>query len=65
MLLLLVMVVVVPAAYSTAGAHRDHSVDKKPNILFMMVDDWGWANVGYHRVVTHPLKTSVLPTWMG
>ena len=19
------------------------------NILFMMVDDWGWANVGYHR----------------
>ena len=37
------------AAYSTAGAHPDHSVDKKPNILFMMVDDWGWANVGYHR----------------
>ena len=22
---------------------------KKPNIFFMMVDDWGWANVGYHR----------------
>ena len=21
----------------------------KPHILFMLVDDWGWANVGYHR----------------
>ena len=20
----------------------------KPHIVFMMVDDWGWANVGYH-----------------
>ena len=23
--------------------------DKKPHIVFLMVDDWGWANVGYHR----------------
>ena len=22
---------------------------KKPHIVFLMVDDWGWANVGYHR----------------
>ena len=21
----------------------------KPHIVFMMVDDWGWADVGYHR----------------
>jgi arylsulfatase I/J len=21
----------------------------KPNLVFMLVDDWGWANVGYHR----------------
>src|SRR5271163_3844321 len=21
----------------------------KPHIIFIMVDDWGWANVGYHR----------------
>ena len=21
----------------------------KPHIFFMLVDDWGWANVGYHR----------------
>ena len=20
----------------------------KPNLVFMLVDDWGWANVGYH-----------------
>ena len=24
-------------------------VADKPHILFLMVDDWGWANVGYHR----------------
>ena len=22
---------------------------KKPHILFLMVDDWDWANPGYHR----------------
>jgi arylsulfatase I/J len=22
---------------------------KQPHILFVLVDDWGWANVGYHR----------------
>ena len=26
----------------------DHA-EGKPHIIFMMVDDWGWANVGYHR----------------
>lgn len=25
------------------------TADKKPHIVFMMVDDWGWANAGYHR----------------
>lgn len=24
----------------------------KPHIIFMMVDDWGWANVGYHLNTT-------------
>ena len=28
--------------------HRGITADK-PHILFLMVDDWGWANVGYHR----------------
>ena len=27
---------------------RPQAADK-PHILFMLVDDWGWANVGYHR----------------
>lgn len=24
----------------------------KPHLMFMLVDDWGWANVGYHRNTT-------------
>ena len=27
---------------------QSHAAEK-PHIIFMMVDDWGWANVGYHR----------------
>ena len=25
------------------------SLSSKPHIVFMLVDDWGWANVGYHH----------------
>ena len=25
------------------------SCSSKPHIVFMLVDDWGWANAGYHR----------------
>ena len=24
-------------------------VSKKPHVFFLLVDDWGWANAGYHR----------------
>ena len=34
---------------------------KKPHILFMLVDDWGWANVGYHRET--PTKEVVTPNF--
>ena len=34
---------------------------KKPHILFMLVDDWGWANVGYHRDT--PTKEVVTPNF--
>ena len=32
---------------------------KKPHLVFMLVDDWGWANVGYHR--DPPTKEVVTP----
>ena len=31
----------------------------KPHIVFVLVDDWGWANVGYHR--DPPTKEVVTP----
>ena len=33
----------------------------KPHILFLMVDDWGWANIGYHR--DPPTKEVVTPNF--
>ena len=33
----------------------------KPHILFLMVDDWGWANVGYHR--NPPTREVVTPNF--
>ena len=33
----------------TATHHPQPQAADKPHILFMLVDDWGWANVGYHR----------------
>ena len=36
---------------------------QKPNIVFIMVDDYGWANVGYHRCVRF-LISNLLPTDM-
>ena len=31
----------------------------KPHLVFMLVDDWGWANVGYHR--DPPTKEVITP----
>lgn len=36
------------AAYDK-GVPNDAAPTKKPHIVFLLVDDWGWANVGYHR----------------
>ena len=34
------------------------SAADKPHILFLLVDDWDWANVGYHReVATREVQT--------
>ena len=31
----------------------------KPHIVYVLVDDWGWANVGYHR--NPPTREVVTP----
>ena len=36
-----------------------HAAGSKPHIVFVLVDDWGWANVGYHR--NPPTKEVVTP----
>ena len=33
------------SSYSISAA----CLSSKPHIVFMLVDDWGWANVGYHH----------------
>ena len=38
----------VCAATAGRGAGAALEVDK-PHIVYILVDDWGWANVGYHR----------------
>ena len=35
------------------------AIETKPHIVFVLVDDWGWANVGYHR--NPPTKEVVTP----
>ena len=27
----------------------ESAVKKKPHVIFILADDYGWANVGYHR----------------
>ena len=34
---------------SAAAARLKPAAGAKPHIVMMLVDDWGWANVGYHR----------------
>ncbi|XP_065826529.1 arylsulfatase J-like [Oscarella lobularis] len=34
------------------------TTNSKPHIFMLLVDDWGWANVGYHRTVaTNDIQT--------
>ena len=48
-LALLEFSLLVIACLSSAGREGQDQVAGKPHIIFMLVDDWGWANVGYHR----------------
>ena len=56
---LIVLVVVHCSGGSTAERLVKPAEDTKPHIVMMLVDDWGWANVGYHR--DPPTKEVVTP----
>ena len=39
----------VIALLLVASSEAALNATSKPHLVFMLVDDWGWANVGYHR----------------
>ena len=50
-LLLLLVTTLGSEIPTVAGEERllEPSAGTKPHIVLILVDDWGWANVGYHR----------------
>ena len=46
------LAICVSMAMSAKDHQKFHTTipAKKPHIIFLLVDDWGWANVGYHRI---------------
>ena len=57
------LVLLITLGAITCGANNFFSTEAadKPHILFLMVDDWGWANVGYHR--NSPTREVVTPNF--
>lgn len=49
--------IILFVSLSNGGASTP--IDHPPHIMFMMIDDWGWADVGYHRDT--PSKEVVTP----
>ena len=47
--ILLHVLLLLTVSLSSGKQLQEQAVANKPHILFMLVDDWGWANVGYHR----------------
>jgi arylsulfatase I/J len=43
------------------SASLPYAAGSKPHILMVLVDDWGWANVGYHRAT--PTREVVTPNF--
>ena len=41
--------VLVVISLAESGTEGQSQAANKPHIVFMLVDDWGWANVGFHR----------------
>ena len=56
---LAVLIAVLTVALTAAERLVKPAEDTKPHLVFMLVDDWGWANVGYHR--DPPTKEVVTP----
>ena len=40
---------IIAAVVLLVGLVSSEQPNKLPHIVMMLVDDWGWANVGYHR----------------
>ena len=49
LLKVLALLLIIFSAGHSSSSKEGGYVAEKPHIIFMMVDDWGWANVGYHR----------------
>jgi len=43
---LLLIAVTLAAIAPTALAQEDAPTDKKPNVVYMLVDNWGWGDIG-------------------
>jgi len=41
-------------ATAVIGSNATSSKSSLPNIFFVVVDDWGWGDVGYHRQESNP-----------
>ena len=48
-LLYLYLMLLVIMMLATTTSVKAAAPTEKPHIVFLLVDDWGWANVGYHR----------------
>ena len=49
LIFILLAVLVLPLLAHAQQRPNTTTPAKKPHIVFLLVDDWGWANVGYHR----------------
>lgn len=58
-LLVAFLFTIVTSAESSHSVHGRGNNTQLPHIVFMMIDDWGWADVGYHRDT--PTKEIVTP----
>lgn len=60
----LITVCTICASLLQSGLAVDFSPGKRPHILFILADDFGWNDIGYHQVVgrttSHKVQTPTL-----